>query len=90
MNILEFDETSSYCLISVLKEFIIKMKFHQYDKISYDKRFFVMRKKLITMMRIDAVIKFICMMKKIHHQIKSASQSRTFTTVVTIHHNDEN
>ena len=45
MNILEFDETSSYCLISVLKEFIIKMKFHQYDKISYDKRFFVMRKK---------------------------------------------
>ncbi len=46
MNILEFDETSSYCLISVLKEFIIKMKFHQYDKISYDKRFFVMRKKI--------------------------------------------
>ena len=47
MNILEFDETSSYCLISVLKDSIIKMKFHQYDKISYDKRFFVMRRKKI-------------------------------------------
>ena len=72
MNILEFDETSSYCLISVLKEFIIKMKFYQYDKISYDKRFFVMRKKLITMMRIDTVIKFICMMKIYSHDENSS------------------
>ena len=72
MNILEFDETSSYCLISVLKEFIIKMKFHQYDKISYDKRFFVMRKKLITMMRIDTVIKFICMIKIYSHYENSS------------------
>ena len=67
MNILEFDETSSYCLISVLKEFIIKMKFHQYDKISYDKRFFVMRKK-----KLMTMIKFICMMKIYSHDENSS------------------